>query len=64
MFLILTVRPLNIPIHCYFIGAIIQISKNLACEWARDGIRTNSVAPWAVNTGVKVESVNIHPLST
>ncbi|KAM1462926.1 hypothetical protein ACFX15_046178 [Malus domestica] len=37
-------------------SAIIQISKNLACEWAKDGIRTNSVAPWAVNTGVKVES--------
>nr|XP_011467151.1 PREDICTED: tropinone reductase homolog isoform X1 [Fragaria vesca subsp. vesca] len=29
-------------------GAIIQISKNLACEWAKDKIRTNTVAPWAV----------------
>ncbi|XP_004303414.1 PREDICTED: tropinone reductase homolog [Fragaria vesca subsp. vesca] len=28
-------------------GAIIQISKNLACEWAKDKIRTNTVAPWA-----------------
>ncbi|KAL6138769.1 hypothetical protein ACLB2K_064048 [Fragaria x ananassa] len=35
-------------------SAVIQISKNLACEWARDKIRTNTVAPWAVNTGVKV----------
>lgn len=43
---------------CYFIGAVIQISKNLACEWARDKIRTNTVAPWAVNTGAKVENVN------
>ncbi|XP_017185678.1 tropinone reductase homolog At2g29290-like isoform X1 [Malus domestica] len=42
--------------HCYLIGAVIQISKNLACEWAKDNIRTNAVAPWAVNTGVKVES--------
>ncbi|KAK9921547.1 hypothetical protein M0R45_030052 [Rubus argutus] len=30
-------------------GAMIQISKNLACEWAKDNIRTNTVAPWAVN---------------
>ncbi|RXI02180.1 hypothetical protein DVH24_026710 [Malus domestica] len=37
-------------------SAVIQISKNLACEWAKDNIRTNAVAPWAVNTGVKVES--------
>ncbi|KAL6133192.1 hypothetical protein ACLB2K_065429 [Fragaria x ananassa] len=39
-------------------SAVIQISKNLACEWAKDGIRTNTVAPWAVNTGVKVENDN------
>ncbi|PRQ43164.1 putative tropinone reductase I [Rosa chinensis] len=31
-------------------SALIQISKNLACEWARDNIRTNTVAPWDVNT--------------
>ncbi|XP_048430028.1 tropinone reductase homolog isoform X2 [Pyrus x bretschneideri] len=37
-------------------SAVIQISKNLACEWAKDNIRTNAVAPWAVNTGVKVDS--------
>ncbi|RXH80475.1 hypothetical protein DVH24_004389, partial [Malus domestica] len=37
-------------------GAVIQIVKNLACEWAKDNIRTNSVAPWAVNTGVKPDS--------
>ena len=27
-----------------------QITKNLACEWAKDGIRVNSVAPWYINT--------------
>ncbi|KAK1571174.1 hypothetical protein Q3G72_012979 [Acer saccharum] len=27
-------------------GAINQLTKNLACEWAKDNIRTNSVAPW------------------
>ncbi|KAL0670764.1 hypothetical protein Bca4012_033468 [Brassica carinata] len=26
-------------------GALNQLAKKLACEWARDGIRTNSVAP-------------------
>lgn len=40
-------------------SAVIQISKNLACEWAKDSIRANTVAPWAVNTGVKTENVNI-----
>ncbi|CDP06576.1 unnamed protein product [Coffea canephora] len=24
--------------------------KNLACEWAKDNIRVNTVAPWAVRT--------------
>lgn len=27
-------------------GAINQLTKNLACEWAKDGIRVNSVAPY------------------
>ncbi|KAH7514488.1 hypothetical protein FEM48_Zijuj11G0094800 [Ziziphus jujuba var. spinosa] len=33
-------------------GAINQLTKNLACEWAKDRIRTNAVAPWRVNTGI------------
>ncbi|XP_050380935.1 tropinone reductase homolog [Argentina anserina] len=37
-------------------SAVIQISKSLACEWAQDSIRVNTVAPWAVNTGVKPDS--------
>ncbi|ERN00954.1 hypothetical protein AMTRI_Chr04g187530 [Amborella trichopoda] len=31
-------------------GALNQITKNLACEWAKDNIRTNSVAPWFIKT--------------
>nr|GMD30793.1 tropinone reductase homolog [Ipomoea batatas] len=31
-------------------GAINQVSKNLACEWAKDNIRVNSVAPWIIRT--------------
>ncbi|KAM3288419.1 tropinone reductase 1 [Capsicum chacoense] len=39
-------------------GAINQITKNLACEWAKDNIRVNSVAPAViltplVDTGIK-----------
>ncbi|KAJ1254521.1 hypothetical protein BS78_K040300 [Paspalum vaginatum] len=31
-------------------GAMNQLAKNLACEWAKDGIRVNSVAPWYIKT--------------
>lgn len=39
-------------ILCIYIGAINQLTRNLACEWAKDCIRTNAVAPWGVNNGV------------
>lgn len=45
---------------CYvalsFIGAINQLTKNLACEWAKDNIRSNAVAPWYIKTSM-VEKV-------
>ncbi|MCL7033784.1 hypothetical protein MKW94_014194 [Papaver nudicaule] len=31
-------------------GAINQVTKNFACEWAKDKIRVNSVAPWVIRT--------------
>ncbi|XP_065877913.1 tropinone reductase homolog At5g06060-like isoform X2 [Euphorbia lathyris] len=31
-------------------AAMNQLTKNLACEWAKDNIRTNCVAPWATTT--------------
>lgn len=31
-------------------AALHQLTRNLACEWADDGIRVNSVAPWYIRT--------------
>ncbi len=31
-------------------AALEQLTRNLACEWAQDGIRINSVAPWYIRT--------------
>ncbi|KAF3449092.1 hypothetical protein FNV43_RR09816 [Rhamnella rubrinervis] len=33
-------------------GAMNQLTRNLACEWAKDKIRVNTVAPWMVKTNV------------
>ncbi|CAK9136085.1 unnamed protein product [Ilex paraguariensis] len=39
-------------------GAINQLTKNLACEWAEDNIRINTVAPGGVRTTIiKPENV-------
>ena len=31
-------------------AALTQLTRNLACEWADDGIRVNAVAPWYIRT--------------
>jgi len=31
-------------------AALLQLTRNLACEWAVDGIRVNAVAPWYIRT--------------
>lgn len=31
-------------------AALTQLTRNLACEWAEDGIRVNTVAPWYIRT--------------
>ncbi|KAK9154361.1 hypothetical protein Sjap_001841 [Stephania japonica] len=36
-------------------GAMNQVTKNLACEWAKDNIRVNSVAPWYIRTSLVKE---------
>lgn len=32
--------------YCVVTAALNQLTKNLCCEWAKDGILVNSVAPW------------------
>ncbi|KAK2976477.1 hypothetical protein RJ640_020518, partial [Escallonia rubra] len=36
-------------------GAINQLTKNLACEWAKDNIRINTVSPWVVKTTMSMQ---------
>ncbi len=31
-------------------AALVQMTRNLAVEWAPDNIRTNAVAPWYIRT--------------
>ncbi|XP_058097953.1 tropinone reductase homolog At5g06060-like isoform X1 [Magnolia sinica] len=38
-------------------GALNQLTKNLACEWAKDDIRTNCVAPWFTKTDMVAEGI-------
>ncbi|KAI3751360.1 hypothetical protein L2E82_22444 [Cichorium intybus] len=39
-------------------AAINQLTKNLACEWAKDEIRTNCVAPWATKSSLLENSID------
>uniref|UniRef100_A0A7N0TLI7 3-oxoacyl-[acyl-carrier-protein] reductase n=1 Tax=Kalanchoe fedtschenkoi TaxID=63787 RepID=A0A7N0TLI7_KALFE len=43
-------------------GAMNQLARNLACEWAVDNIRVNSVAPWVIKTSL-VEHVILFSIS-
>ncbi|KAK9951517.1 hypothetical protein M0R45_006955 [Rubus argutus] len=39
-------------------GAINQLAKTLACEWGKDNIRINSVAPWFIKTPLAEQFLN------
>lgn len=41
-------------------AALIQLTRNLACEWAADGIHVNAVAPWYIRTQ-RTEGVLANP---
>nr|XP_016512575.1 PREDICTED: tropinone reductase homolog At5g06060-like [Nicotiana tabacum] len=36
--------------HMMVLAGMIQLTRNLACEWGEDGIRVNAVAPWYTKT--------------
>ncbi|KAJ1280563.1 hypothetical protein BS78_04G242500 [Paspalum vaginatum] len=40
----------NLPIHAASKGAMNQVTRSLASEWASDGIRVNCVAPGLIKT--------------
>nr|AGB56644.1 tropinone reductase I [Withania coagulans] len=42
-------------------GAINQMTKNLACEWAKDNIRVNSVAPGVIVTPLVEAAIKKNP---
>lgn len=37
-------------IYAMLKAAMDQLCKNLCCEWAKDGIRINSIKPWYIDT--------------
>ncbi|CAN4116054.1 unnamed protein product [Withania somnifera] len=41
-------------------GAMNQLTRSLACEWAKDNIRVNAVAPWVIKTSL-IEAVSQDP---
>ncbi|XP_057971005.1 tropinone reductase homolog isoform X1 [Malania oleifera] len=43
-------------------GAMNQLTKNLTCEWAKDNIRVNAVAPWFIKTSL-LDSFSQDPLA-
>lgn len=42
-------------------AAMIQMTKSLCCEWGRDTIRVNCVAPWMTMTPMLMEATQRHP---
>ncbi|WMV44314.1 hypothetical protein MTR67_037699 [Solanum verrucosum] len=41
-------------------GAMNQLTRSLACEWAMDNIRVNAVAPWVIKTSL-IEAASQNP---
>ncbi|KAM3739856.1 hypothetical protein ACB098_08G054300 [Castanea mollissima] len=45
---------LGLSIYAAAKGGLNQLAKNLACEWAKDNIRNNSVTPWVIKSPLTV----------
>ncbi|GAB2274412.1 hypothetical protein Dimus_009179 [Dionaea muscipula] len=43
-------------------GAISQLTRSLACEWAKDSIRANAVVPGTIMTSLVSENGGVEPL--
>ncbi|XP_075076353.1 tropinone reductase homolog At5g06060-like [Nicotiana tabacum] len=41
---------LYVVMNLMMAAGMIQLTRNLACEWGEDGIRVNAVAPWYTKT--------------
>uniref|UniRef100_A0A5B6ZMM2 Tropinone reductase n=1 Tax=Davidia involucrata TaxID=16924 RepID=A0A5B6ZMM2_DAVIN len=50
----------SVSIYAATKGAMNQVTKNLACEWAKDNIRVNAIAPGIIRTSM-TEAVEQHP---
>ena len=40
-------------------AAMDMLTKNLACEWAKDNIRVNCVSPWYIATDLALQVVTL-----
>ncbi|RVW65976.1 Tropinone reductase-like, chloroplastic [Vitis vinifera] len=45
-------KMIDIYLDNFASGALNQLAKSLACEWAQDNIRANSIAPWFIKTSL------------
>ncbi|CAH2049830.1 unnamed protein product [Thlaspi arvense] len=50
----------RLSIHAASKGAINQITRSLACEWAKDNIRVNTVAPGVISTSLAEKVAVLH----
>ncbi|CAI9113395.1 OLC1v1013990C1 [Oldenlandia corymbosa var. corymbosa] len=48
----------HLSIYSVTKGAMNQLTRNLACEWAKDNIRVNGVAPWFIKTTISKETAD------
>jgi NAD(P)-dependent dehydrogenase (short-subunit alcohol dehydrogenase family) len=51
----------EVAAYCAAKSAIVALTRNLACEWARDGISVNAIAPGVFPTEMNVHIVNDTP---